>query len=48
MASEVAAAAIFTSLWFPKIPLWIFCVIYAAIMTVINLKDARGLSRIES
>jgi L-asparagine transporter-like permease len=48
MASEVAAAAIFTSLWFPKIPLWIFCIIYAAIMTVINLKDARGLSRIES
>lgn len=48
MSSEVAAAAIFTSLWFPHIPLWIFCVIYAAIMTAINLKDARGLSRIES
>jgi L-asparagine transporter-like permease len=48
MASEVAAAAIFTSLWFPHIPLWIFCIIYAAIMTAINLKDARGLSRIET
>lgn len=48
MSSEVAAAAIFTSLWFPYIPLWVFCVIYAAIMTAINLKDARGLSRIES
>ncbi|HEX9061851.1 MAG TPA: amino acid permease [Clostridia bacterium] len=48
MASEVAAAAIFTSVWFPHIPLWIFCVIYSAIMTAINLKDARGLSRIES
>jgi GABA permease/S-methylmethionine transporter len=48
MASEVAASAIFTRLWFPRIPLWIFCIIYAAIMTAINLKDAKGLSRIES
>jgi Gamma-aminobutyrate permease and related permeases len=48
MASEVAAAAIFTGLWFPHIPLWVFCVVYAAVMTAINLKDARGLSRIES
>ncbi len=48
MASEVAAAAIFTGLWFPGIPLWVFCVFYALIMTVINLKDARGLSIVES
>jgi len=48
MASEVAAAAIFTRLWFPNIPLWIFCIIYSVTMTVINLKDARGLSKIES
>lgn len=48
MASEVAAAAIFTSLWFPHIPLWVFCVVYAVIMTGINLNDERGLSRIES
>jgi GABA permease/S-methylmethionine transporter len=48
MASEVAAAGIFTSLWFPKVPLWVFCIIYAVIMTVINLNDVRGLSRIES
>ncbi len=48
MASEVAAAAIFTGLWFSGIPLWVFCVFYALIMTVINLKDARGLSIVES
>lgn len=48
MASEVAAAAIFTRLWFPRVPLWVFCIFYAAVMTVINLNDARGLSRIES
>jgi L-asparagine transporter-like permease len=48
MASEVAAAGIFTGMWFPHVPLWIFCIAYAAIMTAINLNDARGLSRIES
>lgn len=48
MASEVAAAAIFSRFWFPKVPLWIFCIIYAVIMTAVNLNDLKGLSRIES
>lgn len=48
MASEVTAAAIFSRLWLPHVPLWIFCIIYAALMTVINLTDKRGLSMIES
>lgn len=47
MASEVVAAAIFTSFWLPHIPLWVFCAVYAVVMTVINLNDLRGLSRIE-
>ncbi len=47
MASEVAAAAIFTRFWFPRIPLWVFCIIYAVVMAVINLNDLKGLSRIE-
>lgn len=47
MASEVTAAAIFTALWFPKIPLWVFSLIYAVIMTLINFKDVRGLSKVE-
>lgn len=48
MASEVAAAAIFTRMWFAHIPLWVFCIIYASIMTAINFNDLKGLSRIES
>jgi GABA permease/S-methylmethionine transporter len=48
MASEVAAAAIFTRFWLPHIPLWVFCIVYAAVMAVINLGDLRGLSRVES
>lgn len=48
MASEVAAAAIFSSFWFPHVPLWMFCSAYAIIMAAINLNDLKGLSRIES
>ncbi|MDS1029766.1 amino acid permease [Bacillota bacterium LX-D] len=48
MASEVTAAAIYTSFWFPTVPLWIFCLIFALIMTIFNFTDVRGLSRIET
>lgn len=48
MAGEVAAAAIFTQFFLPHVPLWIFCIIYACIMAVVNLNDLRGLSRVES
>ncbi|HEX3025814.1 MAG TPA: amino acid permease [Clostridia bacterium] len=47
MASEVAAAAIFTRFWFPGIPMWMFCIVYSALMAAINLNDPRGLSRME-
>ena len=48
MASEVAAAAIFSRFWLPHLPLWVFCAFYAVIMAIINLNDLKGLSRIES
>lgn len=48
MASEVAAAAIFSQFWLPHVPIWVFCILYAGIMAVINLNDLKGLSRIES
>lgn len=48
MAGEVTAASIYISFWFPSIPLWVFCLIFAVIMTVINFQDVRGLSRMES
>ncbi|MCX8132259.1 MAG: amino acid permease [Clostridia bacterium] len=47
MAGEVTAAAIFSSFWFPQIPLWIFCIIYTLLMTCVNFLDVRGLSKIE-
>lgn len=48
MASEVAAAAIYSRFWLPHFPLWGFCVIYSVLMTAINLNDLKGLSRVES
>jgi L-asparagine transporter-like permease len=47
MASEVVAAAIFTMLWFPGWPLWIFTVIYSLIMILINTRDTAGFARAE-
>lgn len=47
MASEVVAAAVFTTLWFPKLPLWIFTVCYSLIMILVNTRDTSGFARIE-
>lgn len=47
MASEVVAAAVFTTLWFPHLPLWTFTVIYSLIMILINTRDTVGFARIE-
>lgn len=48
MASEVAAAAIYTEFWLPHFPLWGSCILYSLLMTAVNLNDLRGLSRVES
>lgn len=48
MAGEVTAASIFISFWFPGIPLWVFCLFFAVLMTIINFQDVRGLSKVES
>lgn len=47
MASEVTACALFMRIWFPSIPLWIFSLVFALLVTAINLFDAKGLSRVE-
>lgn len=47
MASEVTACAIFMRLWFASIPLWVFSLCFAMLITVLNLNDTKGLSKIE-
>jgi Gamma-aminobutyrate permease and related permeases len=48
MSSEATAAGIFSSVWFPGIPLWAFMLIYSVVLTVVNLTDPRGFGKLES
>jgi len=36
-ASETIAAGTFLHLWFPSVPIWVFCLIVALLMTTVNL-----------
>lgn len=47
MSSEVTAAALFSRLWFPGMPLWIWSLIYSAIIIAINFLSVRGFGTIE-
>lgn len=48
MASEVSALSVFTTYWFPYIPLWIFAVLYAGLSIGINLMGVKDFGKIES
>ncbi|WP_207857801.1 amino acid permease [Lucifera butyrica] len=48
MASEVTACAIFMQLWLHHVPLWIFSLTFSILITMINLNDLKGLSKIET
>lgn len=47
MSSEVTAAALFSRLWFPSMPLWIWSLIYSALIIAINFVSVRGFGTIE-
>ncbi|KZL89128.1 amino acid permease [Clostridium magnum] len=36
-ASETIAAGTFLHLWFPTVPVWVFCLVVAILMTIVNL-----------
>lgn len=48
MSSEVTAAALFTRLWWPSVPLWVWALIYSAGIVAANFASVRGFGRIES
>ena len=48
MSSEVTAAGILTRVWFPGVPLWIWAVIYSALIVGVNLVGVRKFGAIES
>lgn len=47
MSSEVTAAALFTRLWAPHVPLWIFSLAYSALVIGINFISVRSFGLIE-
>ncbi len=46
-ASEAIAAATFLNLWFPGVPVWLFCLIIAILITVINLIGVHFFGEVE-
>jgi AAT family amino acid transporter len=47
MSSEVTAAALFTRLFWPSIPIWIWSVVYSAGIVLANFVSVRGFGTIE-
>lgn len=48
ISAEATAGAIFTRLWFPSVPVFVFSVGYALIVVGINFLTVRGFSTVES
>lgn len=48
LAAEATAGAIFTRVWFPTVPVYVFSMSYAAVITAINFLAVKGFSTIES
>ncbi|KXS45742.1 MAG: amino acid permease [Candidatus Frackibacter sp. T328-2] len=48
MSSEVTASAIFTQWWFPKVPLWVFAIIYSGLIVIVNTMGVKNFGKIES
>lgn len=48
MSSEVAALSIFSSYWFPGLPLFVFAALYSLLALAINLLGVHDFGRIES
>ncbi|OAT87078.1 amino acid permease [Desulfotomaculum copahuensis] len=47
MATEMVAAALLARFWLPHWPVWLFSLIFATLVTGLNLLDVRSLSRVE-
>ncbi|AZK48756.1 amino acid permease [Paenibacillus lentus] len=47
MGSQMAALSLFTRLWFPGLPMWVFALIYAVLGLVIIILGTKGFERAE-
>jgi L-asparagine transporter-like permease len=48
MAAEATAAAVFTRVWLPHVPVVVFSVGYAAVIVALNFLSVRGFSSVEA
>ena len=46
-ASEAIAAGTFLNLWFPEIPIWVFCLIVAGSLTLVNMIGVHLFGEVE-
>ncbi|CNK66898.1 amino acid permease [Yersinia aleksiciae] len=46
-ASEAIAAGTFLNIWFPEIPIWMFCLIVASSLTIINMIGVHFFGEVE-
>lgn len=47
MSSEVTAAALFSRYWYASIPLWIWSLLYSALIIAVNFISVRGFGQVE-
>jgi AAT family amino acid transporter len=48
LAAEATGGAIFTRLWWPSVPVWVFSMGYAALIVGLNFLPVKNFSRVES
>ncbi len=46
-ASETIAAGTFLHIWFPSVPIWVFCLVVALLMTIVNLVGVTFFGEVE-
>ena len=46
-ASESIAAGTFLNVWFPQVPVWVFALVVAALMTIVNLVGVKFFGELE-
>ncbi|MHB1407773.1 MAG: amino acid permease [Desulfitobacteriaceae bacterium] len=47
IGGEVTAAAIYTKFWFPSVPMWIWVILYSAVLIYVNLTSVKNFGEFE-
>jgi AAT family amino acid transporter len=47
IGGEVTAAAIYTRFWFPNVPIWIWALLYSAVLILVNISSVKHFGEFE-